>query len=118
MNAERFVEFLAALIKRKRKPVFVIVDNHPAHRGKVVREFVASHPKRLELYFLPPYSPRLNPEEQVWNHLKNHTVGKRGFLIAELMRRLVEQHMDRPSEAKGLIRSFFAERHCRYILET
>ena len=88
----------------------------PVRRAaEAVKAFVEANRERLELYFLPPCSPQLNPDEPVWNHLKNHTVGKRGFRIAELMQRLVEAHMSWLSEAKGLIRSFFAERHCRCI---
>lgn len=66
MNAARFIDFLAALIKRK--PVFMIVDNHPSHRAKAVADFVEANKKRLELYFLSPYSRQLNPDEQVWNY--------------------------------------------------
>jgi transposase len=40
-----------------------------------VSRFVASTEGRLQLFYLPPYSSELNPDEQVWNHLKNHGVG-------------------------------------------
>ncbi len=40
-------------------------------------EFVEATDGWLRLFFLPPYSPELNPDELVWNHLKNHGVGKR-----------------------------------------
>jgi len=45
--------------------IFVILDGHPAHRATKTKTFVASTNGRLELYFLPPYSPELNPEESV-----------------------------------------------------
>ena len=42
----------------------------------MTKAFVESLSGRLELFQLPPYSPDLNPDELVWNHLKNHTVGR------------------------------------------
>ena len=114
MKGEKFVEFLSRLIKRRRKPVFVIVDGHPAHKAKVVKEFVKANEKRLELHFLPGYSPQLNPDEQLWNHLKNHTVGKRGFYVVEQLRRMVHEHLRWMADTPRLIRAFFEERHCQY----
>ena len=114
MTAERFIEFLSKLIKGRRKPVFVIVDGHPTHRAKAVTEFVAANAKRLELYFVPSYSPHLNPDEQVWNHLKHHTLGKRGFHLVEQLQRMVHEHMEWMKASVNLVRSFFGEPHCRY----
>jgi len=61
MTAEKFIGFLQRLIKGRRTPVFLIVDGHPTHRAKAVKRFVAENSERLELHFLPPYSPHLNP---------------------------------------------------------
>ena len=114
MTGEKFVEFLRRLIHRRRKPVFVIVDGHPTHRAKVVGEFVEANSDRLELHFLPGYSPQLNPDELVWNDLKHHTIGKRGFHVVRQLRRMVHEHLNWMSSAPRLIRSFFEEPHCRY----
>ncbi|MBF0426621.1 MAG: transposase, partial [Magnetococcales bacterium] len=54
----------------------LIVDNHPVHRSAKVRKFVKETDGALELFFLPPYAPNLNPAEHVWNWLKNHKTGK------------------------------------------
>lgn len=114
MTGEKFVEFLTRLIKRRRKPVFVIVDGHPTHKAKVVTEFVKANAARLELHFLPGYSPQLNPDEQVWLHLKHHTVGKRGFHVVGQLRRMVHEHLDWMGSVPKLIRAFFDELHCQY----
>ena len=114
MNAERFIVFLTALIRDRKSPAFVIVDNHAVHRSKAVAEFVEANRERLELYFLPPYSPQLNPDEQVWNHLKYHTIGKRGLRGAEQLFRQVCAHLDWMSEVPDLVRAFFGHPECRY----
>ena len=62
-DAGRFIEFLECLIHNASRPVFMIVDRHPAHRAKKVLAFVRSTKGRLRLFFLPPYAPGLNPDE-------------------------------------------------------
>ena len=93
MNSEKFIGFLERLIYNASRSVFLIVDRHPAHRSKQVREFVESTEGRLRLFFLPPYAPDLNPDEHVWNHLKYHGVGKRAIRSREQLREIVLGHM-------------------------
>ena len=76
VNSSVFIEFLKRLIARASKPVFLIVDNHSVHRSAEVREFVKKTEGKLRLFYLPPYAPELNPDEHVWNYLKNHKIGR------------------------------------------
>jgi transposase len=76
LTADKFIEFLKRLIYNAIRPIFLIVDGHPVHRSVKVRNYVHSLQGKLRLFFLPPYSPELNPDELVWNHLKNHRLGK------------------------------------------
>ena len=69
MNGEVFILFLKKLILDVKCPVYLIVDGHPIHKSKKVKEFVNSTEGILKLFYLPPYSPDLNPDELVWNHL-------------------------------------------------
>jgi transposase len=59
--------------------VFLIIDSHPVHRSRAVREFAASTKGRLRLFFLPPYSLELNPDEWVWKNVKHDRVGRAGI---------------------------------------
>jgi transposase len=77
VNADRFIEFLERLIKNAPPPAYLIVDGHPVHRSTRVRAFVESTKGTLKLFYLPPYSPELNPDKQVWNYVKNHKIGKK-----------------------------------------
>jgi transposase len=65
VTAAVFVEFLKRLLYNADRPVFLIVDGHPAHRSKLVSRFVAAADGMLHLFFLPGYSHELNPDEQV-----------------------------------------------------
>jgi transposase len=69
MNCRVFIAFLNQLIKSSQgTKVFLIVDNLKVHHGKMVQAFLEQHKNEIELFFLPPYSPELNPEEY-FNHL-------------------------------------------------
>ena len=53
---------LGQLMRHRRKPLFLILDSLPAHKAKVVQNYVKSTGGKLELYFLPGYAPELNPD--------------------------------------------------------
>lgn len=65
-----FLDFLARLCRDSREKIFLVVDGHSAHKSKVVREFVARNAAKLEIFYLPPYSPELNPQEYMNNDVK------------------------------------------------
>lgn len=74
VNAAVFISFLEGLLREyPRRKVIVIVDQASSHTARATRDFVNGQP-RLRLFFLPPYSPDFNPDEKVWNHLKNHAL--------------------------------------------
>jgi len=77
MNSERFIEFLKRLVYNASQPIFLIVDGHPTHKSTKVRKYIESTQGNLKLFYLPPYSPELNPDELVWNYVKNHHMGKK-----------------------------------------
>ena len=51
------------LIEDEERKIFLIVDNLRSHKSKTVMQWVSEHKDRIELFFLPPYSPGLNPDE-------------------------------------------------------
>jgi transposase len=70
VNGAVFVEFLKRLLHNAAQPIFLILDGGSYHHSRLVKDYVASLSGKLRLFFLPPYSPELNPDEQVWNYLK------------------------------------------------
>lgn len=63
INAERFIEFLTALIEGAPRKIFLVVDNLRVHHAKIVSQWRADKHDRIELIFLPPYAPESNPDE-------------------------------------------------------
>ncbi len=59
------------LVYHPRRHLIVVMDRAKPHVSKKTQAFVASQ-KRLHVFYLPSRSPELNPDEQVWSHLKNH----------------------------------------------
>lgn len=107
LTAKVFIEFLKRLVHGWPHPVFLIVDGHPVHKSIAVSRFVASTEGKLQLFRLPPYSPELNPDEQVWNHLKNHGVGKQPIAGPDHLKNVVLSHLRKIQKLPSLVRSFF-----------
>jgi transposase len=107
VNAEVFIGFLRRLLHGATRPVFLIVDGHPSHKAAKVRKFEESTGGRLKLFFLPPYSPELNPDEHVWNDLKNNGLGRIALTGPDHLHKEVLSHMRFLQKSPHLIRSFF-----------
>jgi transposase len=114
MNAGKFIDFLKRLLHNARRPIFLIVDGHPTHRARKVLQFVKSQDGKLRLFFLPPYSPELNPDELVWNTLKNHGVGRRVITSRQQLRQIVLGYLRSLQRTPDMIRRFFREPHVCY----
>lgn len=107
LNATRFKEFLVAFMRRRRRPVFLIVDRHPAHRAGIIKEYVQALEGRLELHFLPGYAPDLNPDEFVWNHIKKKGVSKKPLMRNESLLHRLKADLAAIKAQPWLVRSFF-----------
>jgi transposase len=114
VTAAVFIEFLKRLLINASAPIFVIVDGHPTHRAKSVAHFVAAQAGKLALYFLPPYSPELNPDELVWNDLKSHGTGRKLITSLTQLRQMVVSHMRQLQKLPALVCSFFHAPTTRY----
>lgn len=74
IKKEQVVEFLKALKTHLQQPLLIIWDGLRAHRSRLVRDYVDSLNGHIQLAFLPPYSPDLNPVEYLWAWLKRHAL--------------------------------------------
>ena len=74
IKSEQIVIFLKALRRQFRQRLLIIWDGLRAHRSRLVRDYVDSTRGRLQLAFLPPYAPELNPVEYLWAWLKRHAL--------------------------------------------
>lgn len=114
VNSKVFIGFLKRLLKGMRRPIFLIVDRGSAHVSKATKAFVNSLKGKLRLFYLPPYSPHLNPDELVWNHLKNHTVGRMAMADKPEFKSKVIGSMRALQKNRQKVASFFQKDSLRY----
>jgi transposase len=114
VGAAKFIDFLKRLIHNAERMIFLIVDGHPAHKAKMVARFVESVKDRLQLFFLPPYSPELNPDERVWNDLKNNAVGQKFISSPKDLNKAVISHLRLVQKSPDRVRSYFQNETTKY----
>lgn len=117
LDAKVFVEFLGRLLRTQgKRKLFFIVDSHPAHKASSVRNWIeekAERSARLELFFLPGYSPELNPDECLNQDTKQAMRKVRPRDQREMMSN-VRGHLHRRKKQPAVVRRFFQEKHVRY----
>ena len=114
VDSEVFIKFLKRLLTGAKRKIFLIVDNGTTHKSKKTNEFVESQKEHLELFYLPPYSPELNPDELVWNHLKTHTTGRSTVSDKNDFKKKVTRSMKSLQKNRDKIKSFFGKESLRY----
>jgi transposase len=115
LNGELFAGLLKKLMFKRKKPVHLIVDGLPAHKTAHVKNYIASTEGRLTLHFLPGYAPELNPDEQVWSHVKRTGVARRPLLKGEKLGPKIQEQLEHLQQNPHLVRSFFQHPDVRYI---
>jgi transposase len=114
VRAATFIDFIKRLLHGVERMVFLIVDGHPVHKAKMVTHFIESIKDRFRLFFLPPYSPELNPDERVWNDLKNNAIGRQSINSPEQLHGAVISHLRLIQKSPGRVCSYFRNATTKY----
>jgi transposase len=114
VGAAQFIEFIKRLLHGIDRMVFLIVDGHPTHKAKSVTRFVRRMKDRFRLFFLPPYSPELNPDEGVWNDLKNNAIGRQCITSPDRLQGAVISHLRYIQKSPGRVCSYFNHDTTKY----
>jgi transposase len=72
VKGEQVVDFLKALVRHIVGPLLVVWDGLPAHRSRMVRDYITDLDGWIHIEYLPPYAPELNPVEYIWAYWKQH----------------------------------------------
>lgn len=81
----------------------------------MVKKFISSTGGKIELYFLPPYAPGLNPDEFVWNHLKRQGLCKKPLAGNESLEERVANDLAKIEKPPRLVQSLFESKSVAYI---
>lgn len=109
-----FLRFLRRLMKDAQRKVILIVDGHPVHRSRSVRKWVEDHAEKMELVFLPGYSPDLNPDEMLNQDVKTNAVGKRRPRTQKQMMCTVRNYLGKRRVNPDTVKHYFHEASVRY----
>lgn len=110
-----FLDFLKRLVKdNKGRKIMLILDGHPAHRARIVRDWVAANRELIELHFLPGYSPELNPAECLNQDVKTNALGKRRPVNVTELKADVRGFLRSRQRQPRRVARYFQERHVTY----
>ena len=115
IRKEEFLEFCKMLVEDMKRPVFLILDNSQVHRSKILKEYVEQSSGMLTVFFLPPYSPDLNPDEWVWKNVKHDNLGRASVKSESQLAEFASAALAKLRETPARIRSFFGDPALRYI---
>ena len=107
MNSDKLIDFMRRLIKESSRKVFLVLDNLRVHHSRKVRAWLEKHKDKIEVFYLPPYSPEYNPAEFLNSDLKRN-IGNRAMLRSKAdVEHNVRSHMKSLQLKPMKIRSFF-----------
>lgn len=109
-----FIGFLRRLVRQVEARVFLIVDRHPVHRSKALQGWLDKNAQRIRLFYLPPYSPELNPDELLNQDVKANAVGLRRPANQGEMVAGVRAYLRSTQRQPHVVRSYFRASHVRY----
>jgi len=109
-----FLAFLKRLIRQVGRRAFLIVDGHPAHRAAAVKRWLVREAARLRMFYLPWYSPKLNPDEMLNQDVKSNAVGRRRPADQREMVANVRGYLRSTQKQPQVVRSLFQEVNVRY----
>lgn len=114
INAERFIKFLKRLIRSRREKIFLIIDNLPAHKTNRVKKWVKENGKKIKLFYLPSYSPELNPDEYLNQDLKVSITGKISMEDSRELKKGVVKFMNKRKKNPYQVKKYFHHPKVKY----
>ena len=114
-NSDKLIEFMQALFKDSQgKQLFLILDNLRVHHSKPVKEWAAQHKEDIELFYLPSYSPELNPEERLNADLKQAIGSQVPVRTKAKLRAAATEHMTMLENTPERVKKYFGDKHVAY----
>jgi len=115
-TADVFVDFMSRLIRYNRHKIFLIVDGHPTHKSQIAKKWLEENAERIEIFFLPAYSPELNTDELVNQDVKTNAVGKHKTLNVDQLETNVENYLEKRKTDQNQAKKYFHSNHVKYTV--
>jgi transposase len=107
IRSEEYIDFLKQLLKGRTRPLILIADRASFHRSRSVRTFVCRHRRQLRLHLLPSYSPERNPDEHVWEEIKDKRLGRQPIKNKRNLKQRLYSALRSLQQNKERVISFF-----------
>lgn len=114
MNADVFIRFLEQLIKSQDNKTYLILDNLRVHHSKIVKKWAEENSEKIELFYLPSYSPDRNPDEYLNCDLKYGLSEKPAPKTIEKLNEILENHMNMLQKNTQRVKSYFNHKDIEY----
>lgn len=114
MNSAKFIEFLEQLIKNSAQKIFLILDNLRVHHSYIVKDWAKENVEKIELFYLPAYSPEKNPDEYLNCDLKQGLSNKPAPKNQEKLKENVENHMQMLTQNPQRVQKYFNHKDIQY----
>ncbi len=113
-DSPMMIEFLRRLVAGAKRKIFLILDRHPVHRSQAVQDWLDEHRQAIQVFFLPPYSPELNPAEYLNCDLKGAVHSKPPTLSVKALTNRVLSHLRKLQKLPARVRAYFQHEAIAY----
>jgi len=114
MNTGILIDFCKRLIKSATRKVYLILDNLRVHHAKVFKAWVLEHSSKIAIFYLPAYSPELNPDEYLNCDLKAGVHSGMPARNKEQLKDKVRSHMRLLQNKPSRVAKYFQHRCIQY----
>lgn len=116
MTAKVLIRFMKRLIRSSKKKVFLILDNLRVHHAKLVTAWLAKteNQSKIKIFYLPPYSPELNPDEYLNCDLKEGVHTGDAPRDEQTLKGRIVSHMRFLQKCPERVKSYFIHKSIAY----
>ena len=118
INSECYIGFLKQLLRGRERPIILLADHASFHESKKVRDFVRSNRTKIRVFFLPKHAPEMNPDEQVWEEIKDNQIGRQSIRNKKDLKAKLSSALRSLQQKTKRIKSFFKLPDTQYAGES
>ena len=109
-----FFVFLKRMVRQIKRKVFLIIDGHPVHHATKIKNWIQKHTDQIRLFYLPGYSPQLNPDEMLNQDVKSNAVGRQRAKNQPELVANTRSYLRSRQRQPHIVKRYFQEEHVRY----
>ena len=114
MNSEMLIKFMRRLIQNSHRKIYLILDNLRVHHSKAVKQWAEENSENIALYYLPSYSPELNPDEYMNCDLKNNLSHRPAPKSKDQLQKNIISHMRHLQKNSHRVSKYFRHKSIAY----